>query len=398
MTKFFVSIALLSGFTVQASAAEMFYQDDHYIYRSIPTTLDVTDEDLMSRLGQAATEDIVRTTSNVLADLGEDEKLTELEKVEKEITSFFEIQANLDDLNEKIEVFKEGERFRRFNWATDMLPKALTFFVGYSGAISKGPGAGISFALGLTMMMDKVDRIAKADIAELAHSGEPLTLDEIEFLFGEMRADFADNWVLLTPFQGLEREVERDDGSVVRVWSNFEFDVAPVFMAAPAVGIGIGGGKAWRFGFSAAWWRGNKIMEPEDLRGYGLAFSQDFSIGVGANVKLGLVDSDNVTGWVDYLFGSFAVTIGTQAEFSPAKANLLILKDPLAALEMIGLKGKADAYLQRSINTAVNEEWRDLIGQPAAGPPGRPSAPAIPGVRPGSTRVINGVPVGVPQD
>jgi|GEM_PF-3285422 len=364
---FLLTLLLVPTFTL-ASNSNIFSQDDDYIYRSIPGTIDVTNSELMSKLIQAATQETLVQSKRILAELEDYEYATYLEEVQEEIASYLSVQEHMDALNTQVEALNTSKKSKGW-YAKDLLPKALTIQIGLSGSGSLGPSVSGSISYGIIVMIDRVDRVSKDELVKFLKYKSDFTIDEISSIFEEIDKNSLKKEVTLlkdTVLGGQKKTLKAADGSKLTVLTRFEPDTAQAVLAAPAIGVGVGGGSAIRVGMGAAWWRGNKLMEPEDLYGLGLAYSQDVSfIGTGYNLKGGPMNSDNASGWIDFFYSSFSFSFGPQTEFSPIKANVVFLKQPLWLFEMLGLEKKAESLLQKGIDDTFTKRWEDLTGIPS---------------------------------
>jgi hypothetical protein len=340
--------------------SQVFWQDQHYIYRSLPHYFELEESSLVPSLLTGATEEALIAVRERMERLdesqGEGRLLT---RVKDRLEAEEELNDILEDLNGMV---RDTTGYVEDRFAlTDLAPKALGVFGSFGFSGSLGISLSGSVSLGFVFFIDKVDRIAKADLLTYSDNA---ALEEafIQSVFYELDKSFADS---LTTFGNSFFRSETLSQEAIPVTTYYDFDAAPIVMFAPGAGAGIGGGASGRIGIMPIWWQGNRLLEPEDIYGWGMALSQDLSGGVGYNIKLGTVNSTNVTsrnGWfsssMDYFFGAIAFTLGSQTEFSPTKVNYINIK-PLSLLSSF-LHDEAERAAEKAVEKLQEELFEEL--------------------------------------
>ncbi len=362
-----ISILIFSSvcYSVSPKLSDMFYQDDDYIYRSIPFHINLDDTQLMAKLIDAATVESLNLTRKIISDVTKKSDSSALKQIQDQIEGVLNVDKALEDLNLQIGTFANSTKSRGWDIA-DLLPKGLIVFGGVSGSLSVGISVSGSATVGFIIFIDKIDRIKKSELNNYIESASSdLELVQIKKIFSSVSVDFNESFRVAFGIKNSLTGI--DPANSLEVQTYYNPDIAPVIIFAPAFGAGLGGGLSLRVGIAPVWWRGYKILEPEDLYGWGLAYSQDVSASAGFNFKAGFIDSDSVEGpsffgtSIDYFLASAALTVGPQAEFSPAKINAIFIKHPEAIIS--GFKSQAQSIYSRQLKESSTDLWKDIVAE-----------------------------------
>ncbi len=344
--------------------SSIFYQDKDYIYRSIPYSFDFDRMTYLPDLMQEASRELLETVRELVRANKRVKNQKLREKILAEIESFDQVQDHIELFSDEIRLVKDRvpDRFR----FSDLAPKALLIHIG--GSVGIGI-ASLPVSIGLILFIDRVDRIAKKDLGTFT-TEEELGEAFIESKFADLDISWGDDWHLAS--NSLSRKPTVSHVSGLPVASYYQIDAAPVFVATPGVGIGIGGGVAMRLGINAIWWKGNRLVEPEDVYGWGFAFSQDFSAGIGYNWKFGVINSKNYSppdshfdSRMDYLFGGLSFELGPKLVASPSKGNLVLFRPLGKVLDQTieNIENTADKEFDQLVDGLTNAIEQKLLDE-----------------------------------
>lgn len=278
-----------------------------------------------------------------------------LRELESQLQVTEAIEEGLAQLNQQFvnvierDAFAVGDSFG----LADLLPKALLIYMGGRTSFTWKVGASASITFGFALMNDRVDCVNKNDVADLNWAELANAFEEIDRK--RSRAGGSSALALVPSFIPLgqyESHIESIRGKSVVVTSTNEIDVAPIMMFSPALGAGLGGGlgAGVRVGVAGIWWRGNHILEPEHLYGFGGALSVDARFAVGGyNFKLGAFNTAAAPGPLNYILGGVAWDIGPSIEAPVSgKLNGIWIESPqrLLAPFAINAEGWIDSIMK----------------------------------------------------
>lgn len=346
------SLAQAATLTTNDRSANIFYQDSEYIYRSVPESINVTDRDLLYKLIEAGTLESLAQTKALLNEIEVQSFDSALSEVEAEIETYLKIDEQIDLLNKQVANFADSKSQKESN-LKDYFPKSITVYAGLGGSLAMLVSVSGALTPGYTIMLDRVDRIKKSELKKFGNLGDgSLNLENIQSIFSKVSETPAN-------LTSVTRQITNRLGNTLTVETYLEIDAAPVVIATPAIGVGAGGGGSVRAGVMISWWKGDHILEPEDHYGWGLAYSQDIAATAGYNLKAGYINSDTANGYLDMWFASFAFLVGPEVVASPAKIDLMIIKDPVWLLKKLGFGKQADEWLN-GIEGSKRARWQNL--------------------------------------
>lgn len=353
-----LAFAQKATLTTNDRSANIFYQDSEYIYRSVPESINVTNRDLMYKLIEAGTLESLTQTKTLLNKVEIRDFDSALSEVEADIETYLNIDEQIELLNKQVANFADSNSHKN-GTLKDYLPKSITVYAGLGGSFATLIAVSGALTPGYTIMLDRVDRIKKSELKKFGTLNDnSLSLENIQSVFSKINESSFD----LALSRGVTRQITNRLGNTLTVETYLEIDAAPVVIVTPSIGVGAGGGGSVRIGVMVSWWKGNHVLEPEDHYGWGLAYSQDMVATAGYNFKAGYINSDTANGYLDMWFASFAFLVGPEIVASPAKVNLMIIKDPVWLLKKLGFGKQAEEWIN-GIEGSRKARWENLTGK-----------------------------------
>ncbi len=157
------------------------------------------------------------------------------------------------------------------------------------------------------------------------------------------------------------KKIEKVSGLVVDEYLTAR--TAIVGWASPDIGKGLGGGLRGRLGMGFLWNFNREFVAPEQFKGFGIGASQSTVIGpIGYNLKLGVLNSLEMSDYVDFVYATVGWEMGlaATAELHANATAILPASVFLQALDSTSQKimQEQSKELQKQLEEALKEMTR----------------------------------------
>jgi len=312
-------IALCLALVGGLAQADEYVNEGKYIYRYTPYSQIKSQNPMIKETAALAHVALVATLESLQRHAIIPEKVMS----KKDLDELRARRQDVDDLVDYLNTYITEERgratFRFLEDKTNVLPDAILIFGGRKASIAVGRGISGSVSIGLVLM--------------------PTWEQKIEVATGKIV----------------------DEGLTVRS--------ALVGWPSGDVGFGIGGGSRTRFGVGFIWDLNGSFVNPDQFWGAGVGAS--FSppeLGVGVNLKGGLLSNWEMPGWVDFAYITAAMEMGLMGQIGTPHVNVTTIISGNQFMSMFE-KSQQKVFEQairevnRNLDAKLKEYRQPLTGQ-----------------------------------